>query len=419
MKINKNVLADALKVLGKVVSQTSPEIVQRSVRFLGCGSSVAAMATDGVELIALKFEVEAEGVIDFAVEYKVLRELIRSARGGEVEVNGERIDWPEVEVVPADAETISLPRNFAALLAEAAPIVNRSEVRRPLQGIHLCQEGIVVTDGKQLLLLPQNWMLTEAVTLPFPLALLTANPEEAGMLTVWKSKGVQFFKIEIGGFVWFGKALEGSYPNWRQVLPEKSALNYAITLHETEPIIEFLKGVPDSPPFHAIELNVVPEGVAVIPVNFPDMELRLPAEVSGIRPREVLALNKHILLRMLQQGYTKFNANSDGGVPVIAEGGNGRYLAMPIRILPRQITQPVKEEKKVEEPKRIEVAPEPVNPMEELNSAVDELRDKLKMLLDETGQLARKAKEAALQQKQKEREFIQARRAIERIKLAI
>ncbi len=395
MKINKNVLADALKVLGKVVSQTSPEVVQRSVRFLGSGGSVMAMATDGVELVALKLEVEAEGVTDFAVEYKGLRELVRSTRGSEVEVTGERTDWPEVEVVPADAMSIALPGNFAALLAEAAPIVDRNEVRRPLQGIHLCREGIVVTDGKQLLLLPQNWLLPEAVTLPFPLALLTAKPGESGTLTVWKSQDVQFFKIEIGGFVWFGKALEGSYPNWRQVLPEKSALNYAIMLHEAEPIIEFLKSVPDSPPFHAIELNAVPEGVAVIPVNFPDMELRLSAEISGVRPREVLALNKHILLRMLQQGYTKFNANSDGGVPVIAEGGSGRYLAMPIRIHPQKIIQ-LKEEKKVEEPKRIEVAPEPVNPMEELNSAVDELRDKLKGLLDETGQLARKVKEAAL-----------------------
>ena len=40
MKIKKSVLADALKVLGKVVSQTSPVKVQRSVRFLGVGEQV-------------------------------------------------------------------------------------------------------------------------------------------------------------------------------------------------------------------------------------------------------------------------------------------------------------------------------------------------------------------------------------------
>ena len=49
MKIKKSVLADALKVLGKVVSQTSPVEVQRSVRFLGVGEQVWLTATDGVE----------------------------------------------------------------------------------------------------------------------------------------------------------------------------------------------------------------------------------------------------------------------------------------------------------------------------------------------------------------------------------
>ena len=37
MQIKKSVLVDALKVLGKVVSQTSPVEVQRSVRLLGVG----------------------------------------------------------------------------------------------------------------------------------------------------------------------------------------------------------------------------------------------------------------------------------------------------------------------------------------------------------------------------------------------
>lgn len=60
-----------------------------------------------------------------------------------------------------------------------------------------------------------------------------------------------------------------------------------------------------------------------------------------------------------------------------------------------------------------------VSPLDELNANVDELRGKLKALLDDTVCLTRKVKEAALQQKQKEREFVQARRAIERIKMAI
>ena len=68
---------------------------------------------------------------------------------------------------------------------------------------------------------------------------------------------------------------------------------------------------------------------------------------------------------------------------------------------------------------RRESANEAPDPMEELNHGIDELRGKLKLLLDETGVLTRKVKEAVLKQKQKERDLILAKRAIERIKMAI
>lgn len=417
-------MADALKALGKVVSQTSPVAALRSVRFLGVGEQIWLAATDGVESVVLEVAGDAEGVGDFAVEYKALREQIRTTRGGEVKVVGERIDWPVAEIVPNQAVSVALPKNFAALLDEAAPVVDRQEARQVLQGIHLCPEGIVVTDGKQLLHLPLNWTLKTPVTLSFPLALLTAKPEGAGTLHVWRCQDERLFRIVIGSFQWQGKALPGNFPNWKQVIPADKTLDYRIEIHEPERIIEFLKTVPDCPPFHAVELNVVPGGVTVIPNNFPDMELRSAATVIGAQPRAVLALNKYILLRMLQQGYTKFRTHSDGRIPVIAEGGNGRYLAMPIHILPKD--QPEKENTKVENVKRIEhnevtpeAAAEPVNPMEELNHSIEDLRGKLKNLLDESALLARKVKEAVLQQKQREREFVQAKRAIERIRMAI
>ena len=81
MKIRKSVLQDALKVLGKVVSQTSPVEVQRSVRFLSVGKQAWLTATDGVESVMIEVAGDAGEMEDFAVEYKALRELIRSTRG--------------------------------------------------------------------------------------------------------------------------------------------------------------------------------------------------------------------------------------------------------------------------------------------------------------------------------------------------
>ena len=67
MKIRKSVLQEALKVLGKVVAQTSPGEVVRSVRFVGDGGRLRLMATDGVECVALRVVCEpAEATAYFA-----------------------------------------------------------------------------------------------------------------------------------------------------------------------------------------------------------------------------------------------------------------------------------------------------------------------------------------------------------------
>ena len=427
MKIKKSVLADALKVLGKVVSQTSPVEVQRSVRFLGVGEQVWLTATDGVESVTVEVIDDAGEMEEFTGEYKALRELIRSTRGGEVEVTGKRLEWPELEEVPEEAVSVELPASFGELLALAAPVMDRDGARLILRGVNLSAEGITATNGKELLHLPWPLAVPEEVTLPFLLALLTAKPAAPGVLHLWNRRNERLFRIEIGGFLWQGKALSGKFPAWKQVIPSGNALDYSLEFFEPERIIAFLKTVPDHEPFHAVELNVVPGGVTVIPNNFPDMELRLKATVIGAQPRAVLALNKYILLRMLQQGYTKFRAHSDGRIPVIAEGGSGRYLAMPIHILPKH--QPEKEETKMEnvENKVVSapvqtVAPnhEPeTNPLDELCNTIDTFRNKLKLALDESTLLVRKVKEVQLAQKQKERDFIQAKRAIERIRMAI
>ena len=60
-----------------------------------------------------------------------------------------------------------------------------------------------------------------------------------------------------------------------------------------------------------------------------------------------------------------------------------------------------------------------VNPLDELGAAIEEFKLKIKAMFDESIALSRKVKEVALIQKQKERDFIQARRAIERIRMAI
>ena len=61
---------------------------------------------------------------------------------------------------------------------------------------------------------------------------------------------------------------------------------------------------------------------------------------------------------------------------------------------------------------------ENLNPLDDLSMAIEAFKAKMKASFDEVASLARKVKEAQIMQRQKERDFVQARRAIERIRLA-
>ena len=99
-------------------------------------------------------EARTDCAIDFCLPYRELKELVRSSRSNELEVTGKFIAFPEMEPPPEDAIFAVLPANFGELIAQAAPIIDRNNFRRVLQGINLSSAGVTVTDGKQLLHLP-------------------------------------------------------------------------------------------------------------------------------------------------------------------------------------------------------------------------------------------------------------------------
>ena len=61
---------------------------------------------------------------------------------------------------------------------------------------------------------------------------------------------------------------------------------------------------------------------------------------------------------------------------------------------------------------------EPANPLDELTANIEAMKAKLKTMFDESTALARKVREVAISQRQKDREYQQAKRAIERIRVA-
>ena len=274
MRIEKKTLNDALRVLGKVVSQTSPVEQYRSIRFVGGHGVVRAMATDGVEVVSLLLSAEVFEPVGFCVEFRELRDLVRIARN-DVELSGTLIEFPELEAVPVEALETPLPDNFCDLVSQAAAVIDRSNYRQILQGVNLSTAGITATDGKQLLNLPCPLNLAENITLPFPLALLAAKLNETGHLWTWKSGNNKMFKLEIGSFMWQGKALEGMYPEWKNIIPETNALDYHIKFTEPEQVLAWLKNIPPQKGSNGVEVipsdNAVTLKSCILPNNTPSI----------------------------------------------------------------------------------------------------------------------------------------------------
>ena len=216
-----------------------------------------------------------------------------------------------------------------------------------------------------------------------------------------------------------------------EVIPERNTLTRSVSFQPEcgEQLAGFLKNVPETPSHNAVELAA---GNNTLDVRVSDMNTSIAAEFTGDW-NNPLFISRAMLLRLLLAAHTKIELG-DGFSPILATGGTGRYIAMPLRQYQNpseentQI-QPNTEESKMEntETKVVSapmqmVAPkqEPetaLNPLDDLGAAIEAFKLKLKASFDEVASLARKVKEVQIAQKQKERDFIQAKRAIERIRM--
>ena len=440
IEVKKNLLVGALGALGKLVCRTSPIEVFRSLRIEGKDGKIA-FQTVGLDE-GISYTLPVEGVEEFCVivNFDEFRTVVRASRNKSVALIHEEgrfvvdhaplrtieTEWPEEHHEAGQFEIAELPENFVGALATAAPIVNRNEPRRVLQGIHLCKEGIVVTNGRELLNVGMQLNLAP-LTIPFPHALLATKSTESGRIVAWVDGNARFFRFEFGSWRWTGKALSGDYPNWKHVVPDVNYLPYALNLDvdRAAQLEIFLKNIPDSPPNNPVTLIQGDDGGTLDVVSDTGSKTSVVAEFPNNWGEFTLTVNKALLLRLLGEGHHRI-ACGDAHLPFIATGGIGTYIAMPLNVN-KPVVQPQKEESKMNESKTVVTAAvqpvvresENTNPLDDLAAAVESFKTRLRAMSDESTMLARKVKEVAFAQKQKEREFVHTQRVLERVRMAI
>ena len=241
MEISRNLLAGALSALGKLVTRTSPVEAYRSVLIEGKENKISFRTAGSEEAVTFTMDCDNAGEFSIAVNFDAFRTAVKAGKNKTVVLDPDaeslgvdntllmaaRVEWPEIGGSADSAATAELPENFVGALATVAPIVNRSEPRRALQGIHLCPEGVVATNGKELLHIEMP-LEVDPLTVPFPHALLAAKCTEGGMLTTWAKGDQRYFTVTLGCWEWAAKALPGIFPQWKSIMPDKANLPHIV-----------------------------------------------------------------------------------------------------------------------------------------------------------------------------------------------
>jgi len=474
--LNKTELVGALAALGKLVCRSSPIPVYRAVQIEASSNALFFRTHSMTEEIELRASTEISDVFKIAVDFDFFRSLVRNCRNKNLsfDFKDEKLhvddvplapiegEWPTAEEPQGNSVTTSpLPETFVEVLNRAAPQVNLDDPKSILNGINLSRDGITATNAKELFNFPYKFDLDE-LTLPFPLALMATKTTGEGNITVWSNDLYVMFTVRIGKWRWTARALPGAYPNWKRVMPDSKALKHYVsfTVEYADRLKFFLKSVADAIPSNGIKLYR--DSVGFLTLRDGDgHEFSIPAEFDSSWGDFALTIKKDILLHLLSKGHTRIEF-SDALCPFVASGGVGQYVAMPMRMQKTErqtqeatAQQPAPQEQHAENtqtaphhkesttinttnPKEKStmidtntithtvsapmqtVTPnnEPANPLDELTANIEAMKAKLKAMFDEAATMSRKVREVAIAQRQKEREYIQTKRTIERIRTA-
>ena len=501
--LNKTELASALMALGKLVSRTATVEANRAIEIRGFANHLHFRSRNIFEEI--EFTMFAEMEEDFPttlVFFEQFRSAIRNCKNktlkfecdcGEIYIENVSMapvkgHFPLKERIPDhDVCVTELPADTLSALETIAPIAAKGILaRRILTGINISRDGFTAANDKELSNIPVSLEMTGNVTIPFPLVLLATKAfGESGKLTTWQMEEETHFELALGNWAWRTKAISGNYPNWKQIVPERTGATHFVSFHEesAEQLRRYLKSIPDDPNyFNSVKLSRLPEAPDSLHLESSNgILLNIPAECDANWGDLDVKVRKEYLLHLLNAGHRKIELN-DALSPVVGTGGIGQYITMPIRTKRPQVQNEQKPEdivavqtdiKSAVQPEQdapqpgsdatesvsVQNLPHPqenapkttiinttsnkenpimnenttirtvsatqtsptnieANPLDELAANIEAFKAKLKALSDESVAMARKIREVAITQRQKERAYQHTKRTLERVRVA-
>ncbi len=364
MTVTRGEIKDLVSGLAKIIPNKNSLAVLGCVRFAIDSGDLTAQATDLDQTAIYRFnvaEAEDEGVI--IIPFPLLRDLSKGDGTGRVtlategtdvlvtnNVGGHAItrtvpgteakDWPA-----GGSEIVTAPASkFLPAYRRMAPFASADETRRTLGSVYVDVSGtgehnatLVACDGRRLTCCNSMKLpITDKDGLMVPITkfLLWNGLQEEADVGMSKTKDGVRFGLRAGQWTYRVKAVEGVYPNWRQVIPVKNGMEHRMTFTDSD--VEALRKIlPTFPGTEAVFLDGAASGT--LSVSGRDAgdskELTIPltagSSYKGTGCRFIA--NRHYLMDALNAGFRNFMF-ADTMSPLLSEDGKGAtHVLMPLR----------------------------------------------------------------------------------------
>lgn len=357
-------LKDALQGLSRVLPRKSTLPILQAVRFRSVDGCLTATVTDLEQNLTCRFDsamiegnVEPfvldarhlqplvkgrdEDLIRFEQESKGRMAVINCIAGRDIRAVVDMLDPKEWPADPVVASTQPVDDKFLPTVRRALPFASDDDSRYILQSVFLDVSGkshsIVATDGRRLTSLNvASLTLHESLILPATKFLGWNRVEGSTAIGVTKIGDVSWFRVDVGRWTYVTRTIDGTYPNWRQVVPSESGA-HRIEFGE-EDVALLRRILPTLPGFDSADGAVRLSGKAgklAISGKAADDKEWTTIELAASRyegSASAIDVNRHFLLDVFDTEFRSLSYADESGPLVSQDAWGGVHVLMPLRL---------------------------------------------------------------------------------------
>jgi len=356
ISISVSDLKPALAGLSKVVSGKAPLEPLRCVRVDATPESVTLMGTD-LEVYAryAVSEFQCDTTASFLLPLDRLQAVARRFNGrtvlnlepGRISCDlgtgrvSENVEAPKVEEFPQEpefaTEPVALPEAFARRFSEALGCSSTDSTRYVLNGALLDVSGpadaghyLVGTDGRHMFSANSFTLpIQESAIIPSYKILLWRGLVDVPWALASEKKGA-LVRIAAGDWTLTMKTIDGTYPNWRQVVPNSLQHRTTVKLPDGHEFTRIVNGLPggelkDSP------VDLVVEGGSVSVKDTAGGSSIVLAGATATGPDMKIRLNRDYLTKAFAYGFTSIGL-VDAMSPLHFTCEGRQMVVMPLRV---------------------------------------------------------------------------------------